>query len=139
MRPRPVSAMVLALCGVILMWMGLYFILGRPPLLPEDLRAIGASVEHVQAVAPGLQSWLRRVFWVMGGYITTTGLLTVYLARTTLRARTPGALGIVAISGLTSIGWMTAVNFLIDSDFRWPLLGLTLLWMTATILCWRGR
>ena len=45
----------------------------------------------------------------------------------------------VAIAGLTSIGWMASVNFLIDSDFKWPLLGLALLWTTATILCWRGR
>jgi cation transport ATPase len=134
MRPQPVSAMVFAVCGVILMGMGLYFMLLRPPLLPEDLRAIGASVEQVQAMAPGLQTWLRRVFWVMGGYIFTVGLLTSYIAGTAVRVRTPGASGVIAVAGATSIGWMTVVNFLIASDFRWLLLGFALLWVVAWVL-----
>jgi len=45
----------------------------------------------------------------------------------------------IAVCGLTSVGEMVLVNFVIDSDFRWPLLALALLWATATILCYRPR
>ena len=47
----------------------------------------------------------------MGGYLFTTGLLTVYIALTALRARATGAMDIVAVAGLASIGWMVVVNF----------------------------
>jgi hypothetical protein len=45
----------LALGGVILMGMGLYFGFLRPPLLPEDLRYMGASLTQIQNAIPGLQ------------------------------------------------------------------------------------
>ena len=45
---RPISALVLAFAGVILMALGLYFIFLRPPLLPEDARFIGASLAQVE-------------------------------------------------------------------------------------------
>jgi len=138
-RFRPDGAALVALCGIVLVGIGLYFVFLRPPLLPEDARYIGADVAALAASLPGLQPWLQKVFWVMGGYIIATGLLTVYVARTTLPARTSGALGMVAASGLVSIGWMASVNVLLDSDFKWPLLALASLWATATILCWRGR
>ena len=72
MKPRYVSASVLALGGIILMGLGLYFIFIRPPLLPEDNRFMGMTVAQIQSTMPGLLTWLRRVFWVMGGYIFTT-------------------------------------------------------------------
>ena len=74
------------------MILGLYFVFLRPPLLPEDPRFMGTTLEEVQASAPGLQIWLRRVFWVMGGYMFSTGLLTCYVAVTSFRARVRGVL-----------------------------------------------
>jgi hypothetical protein len=44
MNPRPYSAKVLALCGLILIRMGLYLILLRSALLPEDIRYIGTCL-----------------------------------------------------------------------------------------------
>ncbi len=41
MKVKPYSAAVLALCGVALIGIGLYFIFLRPALLPEDARYIG--------------------------------------------------------------------------------------------------
>lgn len=133
-RSRSYASMVLAFAGLALIGMGLYFVFLRPPLLPEDLRHMRTSLAGVEAALPGLLVWLHRVFWVMGGYICTTGLLTVYLALTVFRARERSVVLVVALAGLTSIGWMAAVNFLIDSDFKWVILGFALLWPLALAL-----
>lgn len=70
----------------------------------------------------------------MGGYIFTTGLLTVFIALTSFRKRMNGAFIIITIAGLTSIGFMTGVNFIINSDFKWMLFAFTSLWLFAIIL-----
>ena len=134
MKLRPYSATVLALGGAILMILGLYFVFLRPPLLPEDPRFMGTSMAQVQMSVPGLLIWLRRVFWVMGGYMFATGLLTLYVALTSFRVRIRGSPVVVAISGLTSIGLMAAVNLLIASDFRWLILSFVGPWALALAL-----
>ena len=134
MTRHPRSAVALALGGAILMALGLYFAFLRPPLLPEDPRFMGSSLAQVQEALPGLLIWLRRVFWVMGGYIFTTGLLTVYVALTAFRSRARGAASVVAVSGLASIGLMVVVNFVIASDFRWLILSFALPWAVALVL-----
>ena len=134
MTRYPRSAVALALGGAILMALGLYFAFLRPPLLPEDPRFMGSTLAQVQEALPGLSLWLRRVFWVMGGYIFATGLLTVYLALTAFRSRARGAASVVAVSGLASIGLMVVVNFVIASDFRWLILSFALPWAVALVL-----
>lgn len=83
---------------------------------------------------PGLSAWLKKVFWVLGGYIFSTGLLITYIANTSFNNRVKGAFSIVTIAGLTSIGFMTYVNFIINSNFKWMLLAFTLPWLIALIL-----
>ena len=134
MTVRPYSATILALGGAILMILGLYFVFPRPPLLPEDPRFMGTSLAQIQMSVPGLLIWLRRVFWVMGGYMFATGLLTFYVALTSFRDRVRGAVGVVAISGLSSIGLMAAVNLMIASDFRWLILSFVVPWALALAL-----
>ena len=126
----------LAVGGLILMAMGIYFGFLRPSLLPEDARYMGASVDQIQYAVPGLARWLAHVFGVLGGFLFATGLLTVYVAATGFRAGRPGATAIVAVSGLASIGGMAITNFLIDSDFKWLLLAFTLPWVVALVLAW---
>ena len=116
------------------MILGVYFVFVRPPLLPEDPRYMGTSLAQIQATLPGLLIWLQRVFWVMGGYMFATGLLTFYLAVTVFRARARGIAGIVILAGLISIGWMAAVNFIIASDFKWLILSFFLVWAAALLL-----
>lgn len=134
MSLRPYSATVLAFGATILMILGLYFIFVRPPLLPEDPRSMGTSLAQIQATVPGLPIWMRRVFWVMGGYIFATGLLTFYIAVTAFRRRARGIAGVVMLAGLTSIGWMAVVNFIIASDFKWLILSFFLVWTLALVL-----
>ena len=133
-RHWPHSAKLLALGGTILMALGLYFVLLRPPLLPEDARFMGTTLAAVQVAVPGLFEWLQRVFWVMGGYMFATGLLTLYVACTTFRARVRGSVGIVVLSGATSIGLMAVVNFAIASDFKWLILTFVFPWAFALVL-----
>ena len=130
-RYLPHSSTVLFLGGVILVGLGLYFMFLRPPLLPEDPRYMGTSLEQIRAGLPGLLLWLPRVFLVLGGYIASTGLLTCYFAKTSFRTRAAGVVWIVAVTGMTSIGLMAAVNFIIDSDFKWLLLLFTSPWAVS--------
>lgn len=131
---KPYSASVLWVAGFILSGMGLYFILLRPPLLPEDLHYMETSMQTVKQHLPMLPTWLQKVFWVLGGHLFTTGLLTVFISRTSFRIRSPGVFTVAVLAGLSSIGWMTVVNFTIGSDFRWLLLSFTLPWVVALVL-----
>ena len=133
-RKLSLSSAFLVFNGLILMGLGLYFVFIRPPLLPEDPRFMGTSIEQIQSVIPGLLIWLRRVFWVMGGFMFTTGLLTTYIAFTAFQQPARGARSVVALAGLTSIGWMAIVNFIINSDFKWLLLAFNLPWIVALVL-----
>ena len=133
-RLKPYSSSLLTLSGIILMAVGFYFVFLRPPLLPEDLRYMGITSSITHANFPYLTGWLQKVFWVTGSYIFTTGLLTAYIAVTSFRTRMSGSLCIGAIAGFSSIGFMTVVNFIIQSDFKWTLLVLTFPWLTSLIL-----
>jgi len=100
---------------------------------------MGSSTQQTRVSVPGLLKWLSYVFWVMGSYMMSTGLLTCYLADTSFRNRMPGSAGVVAVTGLTSIGIMVMVNFIIDSDFKWLLLSFTLPWIASLWLYGQER
>ena len=134
MKLYPFYPRVLAFGGIILVGIGLYFLFSRPPLLPEDARYMGTTLAEIQVVMPGLPRWLQKVFWVMGGYIFTTGLLTIYIAFSSFQTRKRGAFPVIALAGLSSIGGMTVVNFIISSDFKWLLLASAFPWVAALLL-----
>lgn len=124
----PLSSLLMAVAGVLLIGMGVYFLFLRPPLLPEDIRYMGLTQAEVQSSGARLASWLTHVFRVMGGYIAATGVLALTLAVTAFRERRMAAAIGAAIAGALSIGWMVVVNFMIHSDFKWVLLGMALVW-----------
>jgi hypothetical protein len=138
-KPWTPSSIVLIMAGVSLIGVGLYFILLRPPLLPEDVRYMALPAAQLDILRPRLESWLTHVFRVMGGYVLATGVLAVTLAATAFRAHQKGAAIGALISGAASIGWMATVNFMIDSDFKWVLLGMALLWTSSLVLFWVER
>lgn len=128
------SSIVLVMAAVTLIGTGLYFLLLRPPLLPEDIRYMALPPAQFDILRPRLELWLTHVFRVMGGYVLATGVLMVTLAATSFRQHSmPAAIGAL-IGGAASIGWMAAVNFLIDSDFKWVLLAMALLWAVSLVL-----
>ncbi|RWB32424.1 MAG: hypothetical protein E5V25_02595 [Mesorhizobium sp.] len=135
----PLSSILLAAFGVALIGIGMFFLVLRPPLLPEDMRFIGLSLEQLQAEQPRMAIWLLHVFRVLGGYATAAGLLTVTIAATSFRQH-DGVAGLGAtVAGAASIGWMAIVNFVIASDFRWVLLAIALLWASSIALFWVER
>lgn len=111
MKGHVYSSTLLATSGVILMAMGLYFIVLRPALLPEDLRYMHASLTEIQAETPGLLEWLPKVFWVLGGYIFATGLLTLSIALTTFRTGVRQPAAIIGWPGSArSVGWSPSIS-----------------------------
>lgn len=138
-RTWPTSSIMLTLFGIALIAMGVFFVFIRGPLLPEDLRFVGKSAAEVDAALPGLRGWLSQVFRVMGGHITAAGILTITLAVTSFREHRWGAALGVLVAGAVSIGWMVIVNFLIDSDYKWLLLAMALLWICSLVSFWFER
>jgi hypothetical protein len=80
-RPGHISTLLLTARGLWPVGLGGSSAFWRPPLLPEDLRYIGMGQDHLQVAAPGLGRCLRRVFMVMGGFITGVKILTVFAVR----------------------------------------------------------
>jgi hypothetical protein len=128
------SAVLLALAGITLIGTGLYFLLLRPPLLPEDVRYMGLNETQLVAIRPRLEAWLIQVFRVMGGYILADGVFAVTLAATSFRTYQWIAWFGALIGGVFSIGWMAIVNLIIDSDFKLALFGMALIWAASLVL-----
>jgi hypothetical protein len=128
------SSISLFAFGVMLVVVGAYFMLIRPPLLPEDLRYLGTSRTALDAAFPHLTLWLNHVFLVLGGYISATGMLTMALAATAYRQQRLSAAIAAIAAGAASIGLMTAVNFAIQSDFKWVLAAISAVWACSIVL-----
>ena len=124
---------MLIACGVWLVSLGFYFIVLRPPLLSEDARFIGIPIEHVRSAVPGLESWLGKVFTVMGGFMAGAGVLTAFVARTSMPSGAKGAGPAMALAGLLTVALMRASNFALQSDFKWLLLVPPLVWLSGLV------
>lgn len=120
-------------CGLWLVVLGLHFVLARPALLPEDVHFLGQPLARIRAAIPELERWLRLVFIVQGGFAAGAGVLTRYLAAVVLPHRLRGASWVIAIAGLSTVVLMSAVNFLLQSDFRWLLLIPAVLWVAGLV------
>ena len=134
------SGKVFVACGLWLIALGVYFLVIRPALLPEDLRFIGSSLESIRAAVPGLERWLGHVFNVLGGFMIAAGVMTVLASFRLPAKREPGTLAALSIAGAAGVALMSATNFLLDSDFRWWLLLPALLWLAGLWSYWsEGR
>lgn len=129
--PPDVSTCMLIACGVWLVGLGLYFIVLRPPLLPEDPRFMGTTLAQIRTAVPGLESWLNRVFTVMGGFVAGAGVLIVFVATVAMPLRLQGTSWAIALSGALTVALMSATNFVLHSDFRWLLLVPALVWLAG--------
>lgn len=71
-KPQAIARAQIGFCGVWMLGLGVYFILVRPALLPEDVRYMGLNPD-MQRQLPGLRAWLGHVFTVMGGFMAGAG------------------------------------------------------------------
>jgi hypothetical protein len=130
-RLNRLAIWIMIACGIWLAALGVYFIVLRPPLLPEDPRFIGATLAQLRLAAPGLEGWLRIVFTVMGGYMVGAGVLTPGLVRIAMLRRFPGSAWALGLAGLSTVVLMSAMNFVLHSDFRWVLAVPATLWIAG--------
>jgi hypothetical protein len=133
-RNRQLSTWMIIACGVWLVGLGLYFIVLRPPLLPEDPRFMGTTLAEIRAAVPGLEGWLKKVFTVMGGFMAGAGVLTLFVATVAMPTRLKGTSWAIAFSGALTVALMSAINFAIQSDFKWLLLIPALVWLAGLVL-----
>ena len=138
-RKIRVSTWILLACGIWLVGLGMYFIVLRPPLLPEDPRFMGTTLEEIRTALPGLESWLRRVFAVMGGFMAGTGVLTAFLAAVAMPRRFNGTSWAIGISGALTVGLMSAINLSLSSDFRCVLVVPAALWLAGFLFYVSGH
>ena len=120
---RHVAAGLIGACAAYQLGLGAYFVAFRPPLLPEDLRFLGATAERLAVVLPRLESWLDLVFAVLGGQMAAVGVLLGGFAVRLAHNRSISGYELVfpSLAGLLSVASMSAVNFALESDFRWLL------------------
>ena len=137
---RGTAEWLIASCGVWHIGLGLYFIFIRPALLPEDLRYLGTDLQALQAFSPGLADWLGKVFTVMGGFMTGTGVLVAYFGWEVMTNRPRGATLLLVVVGVLTLALMSAMNFALHSDFRWLLAAPPAVWAAAVVLyAFQGR
>ena len=137
--PLRASRWLLCATGAWLVGLGFYFIAWRPPVLPEDLRFMAATQAQLRMAAPALDEWLHTVFIVMGGFMISTGALTIHLATVAMRHRSRGMTGAIALAGGPSVALMSVMNFELHSDFRWMLLVPALAWFVGLVSYVAGR
>ncbi len=130
---RQASAPIFFACGIWLIGLGLYFVLLRPALLPEDAGYIGSSAAQIDSAVPGLDRWLGHVFTVLGGFMAASGVLTTFLAATVIPARRRGTGVVLLLVGLATVVTMSWTNFAIDSNFKWLLLAPAVLWCAGVV------
>ena len=131
---RGAAEWLIASCGVWQVGLGLHFIFVRPALLPEDVRYMGADLQALLATAPRLSGWLDKVFTVMGGFMAGAGALTAYLGWAVMPLRLRGTMTVLVSAGALTLGLMSAVNFVLHSDFRWLLVLPPIGWAAAVLL-----
>ena len=127
------SRWIFVACGVWLIGLGGYFMLARPPLLPEDLRYLGSGAIQVEVLLPRLAPWLRNVFTVMGGFIAGSGVLTIFVGMHAIPRALPGTGAALGCAGLLTVAAMSWTNFVLDSDFKWLLLAPALAWLLGLL------
>lgn len=132
-KTLPVASWMLIACGGWLVALGFYFIILRPPLLPEDARFMGATLAQIHAAVPTIDAWLKKVFTVMGGFMAGAGVLTLFVAVVAMPSRMKGTSRAVALSGVLTVALMSAINFALASDFQWLLLIPALVWLAGFI------
>lgn len=134
-RQHRLGQRLLVVCGAYQIGVGVYFVFLRPSFLPEDLRFARISPGDLHAAAPAMEAWLQWVFMVLGGQMAGVGTLLLLIARQVAQKLVvKGQTLMMIIAGAFSVGTMSAVNFVIGSDFRWLLVAPVVAWALAAAL-----
>src|SRR4051794_8499828 len=82
---RPRSALIVLALSLLTIAVGAYMAFLRPPLLAEDLRALGVNPD---TLPPSLLRWLSLVFTTWGAFISAFGVVLLGVASALWAGRT---------------------------------------------------
>ncbi|MDB4977280.1 MAG: hypothetical protein JWN48_5621 [Myxococcaceae bacterium] len=119
-------AAMLAALGVSTVATGLYFVLLRPPLLPEDVRFMELAETEIPAA---IRPWLSIVFRTWGGFMVGLGLCVLGRAMGLASGRDRWSRIGMAAGLVLAFGSFLASNVQLRSDFLWFI---ALLFVVAT-------
>ncbi len=111
---RALSRKALLALSVLTIGVGIYMAFFRPPLLPEDLRALGVTAK---SLPPSLLAWLSVVFATWGAFIAAFGVLLFGVARTLSNPQTDALRSATAFGLLIAFGRFLWSNLVLRSDF----------------------
>lgn len=137
-RGDRLSGALLVALGVLTLGTAIFFLLLRPPLLPEDIRHTGIDVS---SLPPAFLDWLRIVFRTWGGFIAGFGIVLLGIGTFTLTGRARWLHWSTAAAVLVAFGRFLFSNIVLASDFLWfiSLLSLLAFGTAALLALRRGR
>lgn len=110
------SGAPLVILGVLTIGTAMFFLVLRPPLLPEDIRHTGIDVG---TLPPAFLDWLGIVFRTWGGFIAGFGIVLLGIGTFTLTGRTRWLHWSTAAAVLVAFGRFLFSNIVLSSDFLW--------------------
>lgn len=119
-------ALTLAVLGVLTVATGLYFMVLRPPVLPEDDRFMALAGSEIPAA---MGSWLSIVFRTWGGFMVGLGLCVLGRAMGQATGRDCWSRRGMAAGLVLAFGSFLTSNVQLRSDFLWFI---ALLFVVAT-------
>ena len=127
---RIAGAFVVAL-GVFTLGTAVYFLVLRPPLLPEDIRHTG--------IDPGMLTeeflaWLAIVFRTWGGFIAGYALALLGVGLFMVTGKVRWLYWPVSLGAVIAFGRFLLSNIVLSSDFLWFISFLFLLAVVAATL-----
>ena len=105
---------LLAVLGVLTLATGLYFVLVRPAMLPEDFRFAGITAEQLP---PKMSAWLEIVFRTWGGFMAGFGVVLSGVAGYLLTARKALLCWATAAGLVVAFGRFLVSNLALHSDY----------------------
>ena len=105
---------LLAVLGVLTLGTGLYFVLVRPAMLPEDFRFAGITAEQL---SPKMSEWLGVVFRTWGGFMAGFGVVLIGVGVYLLTARKALLCWATAAGLVVAFGRFLVSNLALHSDY----------------------
>lgn len=133
--PRRGLVVALGALAIATIGTGLYFMVLRPPFLPEDARFTELAGSEV---SPRLLRWLSIVFRTWGGFLAGFGSCLLGQAGYFHSSREAWLRVCTAIGVLFAFGSFLASNIQLHSDFLWFIAMLFVVAVASAVLLLRG-
>jgi len=132
----PCSATIVFALSLLTIAVGTYMSFLRPPLLPEDVRALGVDPNMLP---PSLMRWLSLVFATWGAFIAAFGIVLLGVASALRTGGTRALRRASSLALMIAFGRFLWSNIVLRSDFLWFIALLFLLSLVAAVMLVVGR